>query len=188
MESFATIVLLQVSLIKDPTCFKNPENLSYIDLILTNSPYSFQNSYVIETGLLDFHKMIVSVMKTTFQKLKPRIVQHVGYNQFSNDNFRKKLPENLSLENINTNSNGLEKFLQICINTLDHMTPRKKYIRGNNMPFLNKELTSAHTHTKTQLRNRYLIKRPYQNKKFYSKKRDFCVPLLRKTKKSTMPI
>ena len=32
------------SLIKDPTCFTNPESLSYIDLILTKNPYSFQNS------------------------------------------------------------------------------------------------------------------------------------------------
>ena len=52
------------SLIKDPTCFKNPESPSCIDLISTNNPYSFQNSWVIETGLSDFHKMIVSVTKT----------------------------------------------------------------------------------------------------------------------------
>ena len=51
--------------------------------------------------------MVVLVMKTTFQKLKPRIVQYKDYTQFSNDDFRKKLLENLSLENINTNSNGL---------------------------------------------------------------------------------
>ena len=73
-------------------------------------------------------------MKTTFQKLQPRIFQYRDHAQFSNDNFRKKLLENLSLENINTNSNGLEKFLQICMNTPDQMTQRKKYIRGNNMP------------------------------------------------------
>ena len=97
-----------------------------IDLILTNNLYSFQNSWVIETGPSDFHKMIVSVMKTPFQKLKPRIVQYRDYTQFSNDNFRKKLLEKLCLENINTNSNGLAKFLQICVNTLDQMAPRKK--------------------------------------------------------------
>ena len=39
--------------------FKYPENPSYIDLILTNSLYSFQNSCVIETALSDFHKIIV---------------------------------------------------------------------------------------------------------------------------------
>ena len=56
--------------------------------------------------------MIVSVMKTTFQNLKPRIVQYRDHNQFSNDNFRKKLKEinfrKINLENINNNINGLE--------------------------------------------------------------------------------
>ena len=52
-------------------------------------------------------------MKTAFPKLKPRNVQYRDYAQFSKCNFRKKLLENLSLENINTNSNGPEKFLQI---------------------------------------------------------------------------
>ena len=70
--------------------------------------------------------MIVSVMKTTFQKFKARTVQYRDYTQFSNYGFRKKLLENLSLAHINTNSNGLQKFLQICINTLDQMAPRKK--------------------------------------------------------------
>ena len=37
-------------------------------------------------------------MKTTFQKLKPRIVQYTDHTQFSNDDFRKKLLENLSLD------------------------------------------------------------------------------------------
>ena len=60
------------SLIKEPTCYKNPQNPSCIDLILTNSPYSFQISSVIETGLSDFHMMAVTVMKTTYEKLKPR--------------------------------------------------------------------------------------------------------------------
>ena len=49
---------------KDLTCFKNS---SCLDLILTNSPYSLQNFCVIETGLSDFHKLIVSIMGTTFQ-------------------------------------------------------------------------------------------------------------------------
>ena len=42
------------SLIKVPTCDKNPENLSCIDFILTNKTRNFQNSCIIETLLLDF--------------------------------------------------------------------------------------------------------------------------------------
>ena len=40
--------------IKQATCFKNTENRSFIDLLMTNRPRSFWNSYVIETGLSDF--------------------------------------------------------------------------------------------------------------------------------------
>ena len=93
MESFCESYRFK-SLIKDPTCFKNPESSSCVDLILKNSPHSFLNSWLIETGLLDFHKMIVSVMKTTFQNLKPRIVQYRDYAQFSNDNLGKSFWKN----------------------------------------------------------------------------------------------
>ena len=50
-------------LIKQKTCFKNPENPTHIDLILTNSPRSFQNSSIFETGLSDFHKFTITVLK-----------------------------------------------------------------------------------------------------------------------------
>ena len=55
------------SLIKQQTCFKNTENPSCIDLILTNKPRSFQSTCVIETGLSDFHRTTVSVLKTRFR-------------------------------------------------------------------------------------------------------------------------
>ena len=57
------------SLITEPTCYKNPQNPLCIDLILTNSPYNFQNSCVVETGLSDFHNMIVTIMKTSYEKI-----------------------------------------------------------------------------------------------------------------------
>ena len=56
------------TLIKQKTCFKNPENPTCIDLILTNSPRSFQNSSVFETGLSDFHKLTITVLKQYFPK------------------------------------------------------------------------------------------------------------------------
>ena len=49
------------SLVKQKTCFKNPENPSRIDLILTNSLRSFQNNSVFETGLSDFYNCTTTV-------------------------------------------------------------------------------------------------------------------------------
>ena len=56
-KTFCEIYKLR-NLIKEPTCFKSPENPACIDLILTNKPLSFKNAYVIEKGLSDFHKVL----------------------------------------------------------------------------------------------------------------------------------
>ena len=57
-------------------CFKNPDNPSCIDLILTDCSRSFQIACVIETGLSDFHKLVVAVMKTIFKKSKQKIITY----------------------------------------------------------------------------------------------------------------
>ena len=59
-------------------CFKNASkilrNLTCIDLILTNKPRSFQNATVIKTGLSDFHKMFLTVMKMYHCRQKPSVI------------------------------------------------------------------------------------------------------------------
>ena len=53
------------SLISDKTCFKSLLNPSTIDLFITNSPKSFSSSCAVSSGLSDFHKMILTVMKSS---------------------------------------------------------------------------------------------------------------------------
>ena len=83
------------SMINKPTCYKNPDKTACIDLILTNCPGSFQNSCVTETGLSDFYKMIVTVMKTSYRKIEPRVINYWDYKSFCNEGFRESLLENL---------------------------------------------------------------------------------------------
>ena len=84
---------------------------------------------------------MVTVMKTTFEKLKPNIIHYRDYTKFSNNKFRENLISRLSTENNRVDCNGIGKFSQICIKTLDELAPqRKKYSRGNNMPFINKTI------------------------------------------------
>ena len=59
---------------------------------------------------------------------------------------------------------------------------KKKYNRGNQMPFMNKHLSKA-TMDRTRFRNKFLKNRNDENRKKYSKQRNYCVSLLRKTKK-----
>ena len=59
MDGFCKTHHLQ-NLVKDPTCFKNPAKPSCMDLILlTNFLKSFVKSQTSETGLSDFHKLIL---------------------------------------------------------------------------------------------------------------------------------
>ena len=88
------------SLIKVLTCYKNPEKPSFIVLLLTNRPESFQNSSFLETGLSDFNKMTVTVIKTAFEKRKPRVSYFRKWNEFYNENFWTQLLTKLSLENL----------------------------------------------------------------------------------------
>ena len=122
MEDFCINYSL-FNLIKEPTCFKNTENPSCIDLILTNFPKCFQHSMAIETGLSDFHKMTVTVMKSQYQKQKPKIISYRKYKNFSNELFREELlkkiednPEDMSLDNLQ----------QTFINVLDKHAPMKQ--------------------------------------------------------------
>ena len=67
-----------------------------MDLII-NGPNSFQNSMVVKTGLSDFHKMCVTLMKMYFVKQKPTIVHYRKFKNFNNDAFLKDLKEILAL-------------------------------------------------------------------------------------------
>ena len=79
------------SMINKPACYKNLDRPSCIDLILTNCPRSFPNSCVIETGQSDFHKMVVTVTKTTYRKLELRIVYYRDFKYFCNNSFKESL-------------------------------------------------------------------------------------------------
>ena len=112
------------SMINKPTCFKNPDKPSCIDLILTNCPRSFQNSCVIETGLSDFHKLVVTVMKTTYKKSQPKIITYRSYKYFNNDSFREAL---LQIEcNGNNCDENFKDFTSSYSIILNEQAPQKK--------------------------------------------------------------
>ena len=82
------------SLNRDPTCYKNIGNPSRIDLLLTNSAKSFEITCTIETGLSDFHKLVVTVLNEKHERMPPKVIQHRDYKKFDyaifNYNLRKQ--------------------------------------------------------------------------------------------------
>ena len=60
------------NIVKEPTCFMSLSNPSCLDHVITNSFSNFQNMKAISTGLSDFLKIVVSVLKRTFHKSAPK--------------------------------------------------------------------------------------------------------------------
>ena len=183
MKSFCESYNL-TNLIKQATCFKSPKKPSCIDLILTNRPKTFQTTCVIETGLSDFHRLTVSVLKMHFRKLSPRIISFRDFSNYHNVNFINSLTEVL-FEGENTESfvNDHDCFYKVCTEVLNqHALRKKKYVRGNNKQFMNKALSKA-IMQRTKLRNKFLKDPSAENKFSYNKQRNWCVSLLRKEKK-----
>ena len=130
------------NLIKQSTCFKNPKNPTLIDHILTNHPKSFYSSSVYETGLSDFQKLTLPVLKTFHVKYEPKIIQYRDFNHFGNISFRADLLQELSLKNVLPGE--FEKFQHISSKVLNIHDPiKEKRVRCNQSPFMSEQLRKA---------------------------------------------
>ena len=85
---------------------------------------------VIETGLSDFHKLTVTVLKTSFKKKLPKVIQYRNYKTFSHPKFRNELKYSLNKVDIFTISN--DHFVTIFMDILNrHIPLKQKYVRAN---------------------------------------------------------
>ena len=70
-----------------PTCFKNPDKPTCIDLIWTNQPNCFQHSNAFKTGLSNFYLLTVTEFKMDSQQLPLNIVNYCDYKDFENQKY-----------------------------------------------------------------------------------------------------
>ena len=179
MTEFCTSFNLK-SLISEPTCFKNVDKPSCIDLMLTNKPKSFRNSKVLESGLSDFHKLTVTVLNTAYIKGKPKVITYRDYKNYNNLSLRDTLAS-YTWEDLKSMSN--DQFTSIFLDILNTHAPLKtKYVRANQNPFMTKELSKAFM-KRSRLKNIYLRQKTDVSKLAYTQHRNFCKNLLVKSKK-----
>ena len=132
----------------------------------------------IEIGLSDHPKMTVTVLKTYFKKKEPIEINYRSYKYFNENEFRNDLL--INLDNTNKETLQYDEIKDIFMNVLDwHAPMKKKVVRGNNAPFMNKVLSKAFMH-RTKLKNQYNNEK---NKNLYKRQRNYCVNLLRKEKR-----
>ena len=95
----------------------------------------------LETGLSDIHKMIVTILKTHFQKKEPKIIQYQDYKNFSEVEYREFL---VNLVSDHDQCPSYHVFLRKCKIALGSRAPLKyKYLRSNHSPFMNKGISIA---------------------------------------------
>ena len=144
------------NLIKDNTCFKNPEKPSCINLIITNKPKCFQNSVTLETGLSDFHKMTLTVMKVFYKKQKPTIITYRNYKYFSNEVFMADVQNRISQATFENNDLEFDLFKAVLNEAIQRYAPTKqRYDRANQASFINKTINKE-IMKRSRLRNKFL--------------------------------
>ena len=104
------------SINKNPTCYKNQNNPSCIDHILTNSPKSFFKTETVSKGLSDFHKLFLSVFKLHFSKVKAKKILYRSFRDFNEDNFNRNLQNRLAAESVQEYVPFEKIFLEVLTN------------------------------------------------------------------------
>ena len=159
------------NLVKEKTCFKSLQNPSTVDIFLTNNYRCFQGTCALSVGISDFHKLIITVMKSTFEKLPPRKVFYRDQRRFNEDDFRKELCEVLNYKGTNIN---FTEFQELFLKVLDKHAPLKeKTVRANEMPYMTKALRKA-IMTRSRLENKYHRDRTTDSYEKFKKQKKFC--------------
>ena len=168
------------NLVKEPTCFANPENPSCLDLYITNSHRSFQGTTAVATGLSDCHKMVITVLKTTFPKADPRVITYRDYSSYCVEEFGRDLQRNLEL----IEEGEYQSFENVFIDTLGAKYPtKKKTIRANQQPYVTREMRKS-IMTRSRLQKRYWNYGTEECRLAMKRQENYCNKLYKKERKN----
>ena len=111
--------------------------------------------------------MISTCFKACSSKLKTKVIFYWSYKKFNESDFLCSLKKvKFAFFDPNQNYNLLtDKFLGI-VNK--HAPLKKKFIRGNNVPFMNREFQKE-IYVSSRLRNKYWVEPSAENKAAYKK-------------------
>ena len=145
------------NIIKEPTCYKNPENPSLIDVMLVGKPRRFHETLVFDTGLSDFHMMICACTKMFAPQIVPRKIVYRSYKTFDEEKYKQDvgmIPFHISYifddtDDIVWTHNKLLSDVIDC-----HAPLKKRTLQKDCVPYMNSRLRKVQ-HRRNQLRNRY---------------------------------
>ena len=167
------------NLVKEPTCYKNQSNPSCVDLLITNGPRSFMKTTTVSTGLSDFHKMVVTVMRSTFPKAEPITIKYRDFSRYNKISFGNDLKRNLVNQ-----PNDYDTFERIFLGSLDTHAPQKtKLLRANHKPYVSKKMRKA-IMTRSRLQNKWYKHGRLEDQLAFKHQRNYCNRLCKKERRN----
>ena len=127
----------------------------------------------------DYHKLIVTVLKTTFVKAEAKEIIYRNYKNFDNTTFKTELQN--KLDSIN-NCNYLQFETTFMTMLEKHAPLKKKIVRANNVPYMSKTLRKA-IMKRSALENKYYKNNNHKNQNLYKKQNNYCSRLYKKEKR-----
>ena len=135
----------------------------------------------VETGLSNFHKMMLAVTKVFYKKQKTNIVTDRNYKHFSNEAFMFDVKSSIIQMTSENNNLEFDRFNTALGEVIQRHAPiKKRYVGANQASFIdNKEIMK-----RSCLRNKFLNAKGDTDRKTYNKQRNLCVSLIRIEKKN----
>ena len=121
--------------------------------------------------------MIITVLKTTFKKAKPKEIFYRSYKYFNSDAFREDLVHEIS--NCQ-NYKQLEKGVLEVYNR--HVPLKKRIVRANEVPYMTKTLRKAIAN-RSRLENKYYKHKSKESLTAYKRQKNYCSRLYKKERK-----
>ena len=86
----------------------------------------------LETGLSNFHKMTLTVMKVFYKKEKPTVITYRSYKNFSNEVFMADVQNRISHVTSENNDLEFDLFKAVLNEAIQKHAPiKQRYVRAN---------------------------------------------------------
>ena len=115
--------------------------------------------------------MILTIFKSTLPKVRPKQIVHRKFKNFDLNNFKNEI--RTKIQSIGKYETFEEEFHKVLNK---HAPLKKKFIRGNHVPCMTKNLRIAIMKL-SQLENKYISNSAIENMSKYKRYKNFCSKL-----------
>ena len=139
-------ILSLTNVVREPTCFKNVDNPTLIDLILTNTPRRLTTVLNVPLGISDFHNFICVATRMCKPTKAIRQITYRSYKRFNETAYLHDLNcAPLHVSHIFTDVDDQYCFFNTILKQImdQHAPIKHKTVKTKQLPYMNNTLRKA---------------------------------------------